>query len=418
MRKSLKLVFGLVPVVAGSAGTAIYLTSSNAISNLDDTTLARQTLQVETRLSPLSGSKDNELNQNSEELSTQETVKNDETIVLKSPEVLQDSPKSQPIKVAKNTKKPKIIFSNNQIELPKNSSNTQPKILLPQPVKKPVGEEKKEAVSVSKVKSSETKNSSISVLEPQKPTNLEKFPSKSSEIIQKVVIIKQKPPQSEEKIQDSTPLASPVVSNEDVKPVLPPEIVKTPEVIVISETPKVEHKEDNPKPKTQTQSDISKSTSSHSISSATTESEREVDKIIENLENDLKILAQPSKYQNPQNYSQAKKRLYKYIFKTNDQMRIFKERFPKRPITEEEARFLFDFWENNYAHFYPRLAKSKKIRENWRKELEKVLTIIKTPEIGAFNRTTGGHVFIIDDTNINSDEWIEAQPNSSTPKKS
>ncbi|UVO16325.1 hypothetical protein KW545_02805 [Mesomycoplasma ovipneumoniae] len=124
----------------------------------------------------------------------------------------------------------------------------------------------------------------------------------------------------------------------------------------------------------------------------------------------MKILAQPSKYQDPQNYSQAKKRLYKYIFKTKDQMRIFKERFPKKPLTEEEARFLFDFWENNYAHFNPRLAKSKKTRENWRKELQKVLTIIKTPEIGAFNRTTGGHVFIIDETNINSGKWVEAQP--------
>ncbi|WP_341490322.1 hypothetical protein [Mesomycoplasma ovipneumoniae] len=131
MRKSLKLVFALVPVVAGSAGTAIYLTSSNAISNLDNTSLARQTLQVETHLSPLSDSQDNEFNQDSEELSTQETVKNDETIVLKSPEVSEDSQKSQTIKVTKNTKNPKIIFSNKQIELPKNSSNTQPKILLP-----------------------------------------------------------------------------------------------------------------------------------------------------------------------------------------------------------------------------------------------------------------------------------------------
>lgn len=417
MRRSLKLVFGLVPVVAGSAGTAIYLTSSNAISNLDNTTLARQTLQVETRLSPLSDSQDNEFNQNSEELSTQEIVKNDETIVLKSPEVLEDSPKSEPIKVTKNTKKPKIIFSNNQIELPKNSSNTQPKILLPQPVKKPV-DETKEAVSISKIQSSETKNSSILVLEPQKPTNLEKSPLNSSEIVQKVVIIKQKPTQTEEKIQDSTPVTSPVVSNEDVKPVLPPKIVKTPEVIVISETPEVEHKEDTPKPKTQTQSDISKPTSSGSISPATTESEREVDEIIDKLQEDLKILLKSSVGDNAQKYREAKKNLYKYVFKKNYQMRLFKERFPKTPITEEEAGFLYIFWENNYAHFYPSRARSHTARQNWRKELQKVLTITKTPEIGAFNRTTGGHVFIIDETNINSDKWIEAQPNSPAPKKS
>ncbi|MDW2906404.1 hypothetical protein R7V41_02090 [Mesomycoplasma ovipneumoniae] len=416
MRKSLKLVFGLVPVVAGSAGTAIYLTSSNAISNLDNTTLARQTLQVETRLSPLSNSQDNETNQNSEELSTQEIVKNDETIVL-SPEVSEDSQKSQPVKVTKNTKKPKIIFSNNQIELPKNSSNTQPKILLPQPVKKPVDETKK-AVSVSKIQTSEKKDSSISVLEPQKPTNLEKSPSKSSEIVEKVVIIKQKPTQTEEKIQDSTPLTSPVVSNEDVKPVLAPKIVKTPEVIVISETPKVEHKEDTPKPKTQSQSDISKSTSSRSISPATTESEREVDEIIDKLQEDLKILLKSSVGENAQKYREAKKNLYKYVFKKNDQMRLFKERFPKTPITEEEAGFLYIFWENNYARFYPSLARSQTVRQNWKKELQKVLTITKTPEIGAFNRTTGGHVFIIDETNINSDKWIEAQPNSPSPKKS
>lgn len=417
MRRSLKLVFGLVPVVAGSAGTAIYLTSSNAISNLDDTTLARQTLQVETRLSPLSDSQDNKFNQNSEELSTQETVKNDETIVLKSLEVLKDSPKSEPIKVTKNTKKPKIIFSNKQIELPKNSSNTQPKILLPQPVKKPV-DETKEAVSVSKIQSSETKNSSISVLEPQKLTNLEKSPSNPPEIVEKVVIIKQKLTQTEEKIQDSTPVTSPVVSNEDVKPVLPPKIVKTPEVIVISETPEIEHKEDSPKPKTQSQSDISKSTSSGSISPATTESEREVDEIIDKLQEDLKILLKSSVGENAQKYREAKKNLYKYVFKKSDQMRLFKERFPKTPITEEAAGFLYTFWENNYARFYPSRASSYTARQNWRKELEKVLTIIKTPEIGAFNRTTGGHVFIIDETNINSDEWIEAQPNSPTPKKS
>lgn len=417
MRRSLKLVFGLVPVVAGSAGTAIYLTSSNAISNLDGTTLARQTLQVETRFSPLSDSQNIELNQNSEELSTQETVKNHETIILKSPEVLEDSQKSQSIKVTKNTKKSKIIFSNNKTELPKNSSNTQPKILLPQSVKKPVDETKK-AVSVSKIQTSESKDSSISVLEPQKETNLEKSPSKSSEIVQKVVIIKQKPAQTEEKIQDSTPLASPVVSNEEVKPVLAPEIVKTPEVIVISETPKVEHKEDSPKPKTQTQSDISKSTSSRSISPATTESEREVDEIIDKLQEDLKILLKSSVGDNAQKYREAKKNLYKYVFKKNYQMRLFKERFPKTPITEEEAGFLYIFWENNYAHFYPSRARSHTARQNWRKELQKVLTITKTPEIGAFNRTTGGHVFIIDETNINSDKWIEAQPNTPTPKKS
>ncbi|WP_337903183.1 hypothetical protein, partial [Mesomycoplasma ovipneumoniae] len=70
-------------------------------------------------------------------------------------------------------------------------------------------------------------------------------------------------------------------SNEDVKPFLLPAIVKTPEVIVISETPKVEHKKDSPKLKTQTQSDISKPISSGSISPATTESEREVDEIID-----------------------------------------------------------------------------------------------------------------------------------------
>ncbi|MHA0305946.1 hypothetical protein [Mesomycoplasma ovipneumoniae] len=416
MRKSLKLVFGLVPVVAGSAGTAIYLTSSNAFSNLDNTSLARQTLQVETDLSPLSDSQDNEFNQDSEELSTQETVKNDETIVLKSPEVSEDSPKSQPIKVTKNTKKPKIIFSNKQIELPKNSSNTQPKILLPQPVKKPVDETKK-SVSVSKIQSSESKNSFISVLEPQKPTNLDKSPSNSPEIVQKVVIIKQKPTQDEEKIQDPTPLISPVVSNEDVKPVLPPKIVKTPEVIVISETPKIEHKEDTPKPKTQTQSDISKSTSSNSISPATTESEREVDEIIDKLQEDLKILLKSSVGENAQKYLEAKKRLYKYIFKKKYQMRIFKERFPKTPITEQEAGFLYIFWENNYAHFYPSRARSDTARQNWKKELQKVLTITKTPEIGAFNRTTGGHVFIIDETNINSDEWVEAQPASSSATK-
>ncbi|MHA0261188.1 hypothetical protein [Mesomycoplasma ovipneumoniae] len=409
MRKSLKLVFGLVPVVAGSAGTAIYLTSSNTISNLDNTTLVRQTLQVETRLSPLSDSQDNEFNQNSEELSTQETVKNDETIVLKSPEVSEDSPKSQPIKVTKKTKKPKIISSDNQIELPKNSSNTQPKILLVEPVKKPVDETKK-SVSVSKIQSSESKNSSISVLEPQKPTNLDKSPSNSSEIVQKVVIIKQKATQAEEKIQDPTPLISPVVSNEDVKPVLLPKIVKTPEVIVISETPKVEHKEDTAKPKTQTQSDISKSTSTYSISPTTTESEREVDEIIDKLQEDLKILLKSSVGENAQKYREAKKNLYKYIFKKNDQMRLFKERFPKTPITEEKAAFLYIFWENNYAHFYPSRARSHTVRQNWRKELQKVLTIIKTPEIGAFNRTTGGHVFIIDETNINSGKWVEAQP--------
>ncbi|XBE77951.1 hypothetical protein VQY16_03225 [Mesomycoplasma ovipneumoniae] len=417
MRRSLKLVFGLVPVVAGSAGTAIYLTSSNAISNLDNTTLAGQTLQVETRLSPLSDSQDNEFNQNSEELSTQETIKKDETIILKSPEVLEDSRKSEPIKVTKSTKKPKIIFFNNKTVLPKNSSNTQPKILLPQPVKKPVDETKK-AVSVSKIQTSEKKDSSISVLEPQKPANLEKSPSKSSEIVEKVVIIKQKPAQTEEKIQNPTPLASPVVSNEDVKPVLAPKIVETPEVIVISETPKVEHKEDTPKPKTQSQSDISKSTSSYSISSATTESEREVDEIIDKLQEDLKILLKSSVGDNAQKYREAKKNLYKYVFKKNDQMRLFKERFPKTPITEEEAGFLYIFWENNYAHFYPSRASSHTARQNWRKELQKVLTITKTPEIGAFNRTTGGHVFIIDETNINSDKWIEAQPNSPTPKKS
>ncbi|WP_081310992.1 hypothetical protein [Mesomycoplasma ovipneumoniae] len=417
MRRSLKLVFGLVPVVAGSAGTAIYLTSNNAISNLDDTTLARQTLQVETRFSPLSDSQNIELNQNSEELSTQEIVKNDETIVLKSPEVLEDSQKSKPIKVTKKTKTPKIIFSNNKTELPKNSSDTQPKILFPQPVKKPVDETKK-AVSVSKIQTSESKDSSISVLEPQKETNLEKSPSKSSEIVEKVVIIKQKPTQTEEKIQDSTPLVSPVVSNEDVKPVLAPKIVETPEVIVISETPKVEHKEDTPKPKTQIQSDISKPTSSGSISPATTESEREVDEIINKLQEDLKILLKSSVGDNAQKYREARKNLYKYVFKKNYQMRLFKERFPKTPITEEEAGFLYIFWENNYAHFYPSRARSHTARQNWRKELQKVLTITKTPEIGAFNRTTGGHVFIIDETNINSDKWIEAQPNSPAPKKS
>ncbi|WP_337892235.1 hypothetical protein [Mesomycoplasma ovipneumoniae] len=339
----------------------------------------------------------------------------EKSITVEVPDGLFDPPPTfQPVESSEKINQPEIISSSHNLNISTNSSKEQPKILLPQPAEKPITETKKD-VLVTKFENNINNISSIPILNSEKPLNLNNSPTKPLKVIE----INQKTVKNEEKIETPTPLTSPIVSNQEVEPVPPPKFVKTPEAVV-SQISKVEHKENiqsQSKLENENKVDETKSNSTNLTPLATTESEREVDEIIENLEKDLKILAQPSKYQNPQNYSQAKKRLYKYIFKTNDQMRIFKERFPKKPITEEEARFLFNFWENNYAHFYPQLAKSKKIRENWKKELQKVLTIIKTPEIGSFNRTTGGQAFIFDQNNINNGQWVDAQSVKPTGSK-
>ncbi|MDW2913543.1 hypothetical protein R7X12_02230 [Mesomycoplasma ovipneumoniae] len=344
----------------------------------------------------------------------------EKSIVVQVPDGLFDPPPTfQPVESSEKINQPEIISSSHNPNIPTNSSKDQPKILLPQPAKKLISETKKD-VLVTKFENNINNNSSIPVLNSEKPLNLDNSPTKPLKVVEKVVEPNQKTAKNEEKIETPGTLTSQIVSNQEVELLSEPKIVKTPEVV--SQISKVEHKENvqsQPKLENENKVDETKSNSTDLIPVATTESEREVDEIIKNLEEDLKILAHPSKFQNQQNYSQAKKRLYKYIFKTNDQMRIFKERFPKKPITEEEARFLFGFWENNYANFYPQLAKSKKIRENWKKELQKVLTIIKTPKTGSFNRTTGAHVFIFDKNNINNDQWVDAQSVKPTdPKKS
>ncbi|MBG0730715.1 hypothetical protein IM807_01230 [Mycoplasma sp. 'Moose RK'] len=131
----------------------------------------------------------------------------------------------------------------------------------------------------------------------------------------------------------------------------------------------------------------------------------------------MKILIKNPVGKDLEKWKAAKKRLYEYRFTSNNQMAMFKEKFPKNPITEKQAGYLYDFWENNYAHFYPSMARSSTSRKNWRNELQKILNIVKDPEVGAFNRVSGGHVFIFD-PKTNNNQWLDPQvQNSPTLKK-
>lgn len=142
--------------------------------------------------------------------------------------------------------------------------------------------------------------------------------------------------------------------------------------------------------------------------------EQVVGKIIKGLEEDLETLKNPPINNESDEVKAAwrkvKYRIYKYRFTDHTQMKLFKEKFPKKAITEAQAKHIFDFWENNYAEFYPNMARSDYQRKQWKEEIKKVLNIIPTPEVGQFNRTTGGQVFIIDTNTENGDSgWVAAQ---------
>ncbi|AJR12535.1 Uncharacterised protein [Mesomycoplasma dispar] len=114
MRRSLKWVLALLPVTAGTVGTAIYLTSENSISSLNEVNLNRQNVQVETRIAPLASSQDAKTNTKTELISSKksdEIIQEPKKIIV--PDVVDISPKTnenkKPNSSEKQEKPPTII---------------------------------------------------------------------------------------------------------------------------------------------------------------------------------------------------------------------------------------------------------------------------------------------------------------------
>lgn len=440
MRKSFKWLLSLVPVAAGSIGTAVYLTSEKQVGFLREFNPEQKKVIVETRINPLSSSQDNK-----EILDTNNLV--DKKIEKKSPEnslkvvAPVNSKTSKTDNELKETEKSASIpILDVKKELPsvpkiEKKPESTPKILVAPPDQEKHVDLKPETKNIpEKV----NKTSPEVAIIAEKPNNTQLQNDKNPKKIKKVVLVdpstsnlKNKKEAKQEKKEEKT-LISPVLGNVEVQKetknpeVIPPVVAlvppkkeeKIPEKALIPVV-KVEQKE-QPKtfeenPKTQeinktpeTEQEIKKTPNpdqheteaqvldqKSSDNSNFQTNEQVVGNIVVKLVEDLKDLAK------------LRKSVYEYKFTKKEQMALFLQKFPKVTLTEQQAHYLANFWENNYAHFYPDYAPIKSIRDQWRKELRDVLVIEPEPEIGPFNRISGGHVFIFDGKNT---DWVSATP--------
>lgn len=409
MRKSFKWLLSLVPVTAGSIGTAVYLTSENRVESLREINPEQKKVRVETRVSPLSSSQNNK-----------EILKTDNLDGKKSAE--KEAEKPQKVIVPTNSEVPKAT---NELKEPEK------------PASAPLVIAKKQLPSVPKVEKKPEVSPKILVAPPSQEKQVDlkpetkKTPEKVSKTPAEVAVVAQKPekiqPQSDknpkeikkvvlvepsttdlknkkEEKQEKT-LIPPVLGNVEVK-----KEEKVPEkpsipAVVQQESPKTQEENKAPEPEKEAkkapnsvenkpETQVLDQKSSGDSKSET--NEQVVGNIVSKLVEDLKDL------------TKLRKSVYEYKFTKNEQMALFLQKFPKTPITEQQAYYLGNFWENNYAHFYPSYAASKSVRDQWRKELRKALVIEPEPEIGPFSRISGGHVFIFDGKNNN--DWVSATP--------
>ncbi|AJR12554.1 Uncharacterised protein [Mesomycoplasma dispar] len=115
MRRSLKWVLTLTPLAVGSVAATIYLTSENLVSNFGENTNGKK-VSVETRISPLANSQDNETNLKTEKLNNQKPL--DEPVAktkkIITPVLTQIPKELKKVQKPKNLTSPAILLTNKQ----------------------------------------------------------------------------------------------------------------------------------------------------------------------------------------------------------------------------------------------------------------------------------------------------------------
>ncbi|AJR12222.1 Uncharacterised protein [Mesomycoplasma dispar] len=426
MRRSFKWILGLVPVVAGSVGTAIYLTSENSISRFNEVNTNRRNVQVETRISPLASSQDAKENTKTELLNSEkldENVKAPKKIIV--PEISEILPQKKenqkPNSAEKQTKTPivigKILQKSDENKKDKVVSNSKPKVIFFLPPKKPnpKPEQNKKKLELPKNQvaekvviagTPEPKPNVPEVKKPELPTQAIIVDVPKAETIE---------PKASEQIQ------SPILGNEAVKPVETP---PTSQPLVLA--PQVEKDEEEKKKALQKQLDEQQKQREEKIKKEEEErKEKEKEKEKQRLEQERlrreeeerqraeeERQAQEKKRQEEQrrqvqnsnpgssssgsstsgvkgdqeivnefvaeisknlNISNPQEWLDKYKL-TQQQMTLFLEKLPT-PKNQKEQSNLVTFWELSQARNYPDLVKGSGVREMWRDQIYKKLNL-------------------------------------------
>ncbi|ATP59705.1 hypothetical protein [Mesomycoplasma dispar] len=438
MRRSFKWILGLVPVVAGSVGTAIYLTSENSISRFNEVNTNRQNIQVETRISPLASSQDAKENTKTELLNPEkldENVKAPKKIIVpESSEILpQKKENPKPNSAEKQTKTPivigKILQKSGENKKDKVTSNSKPKVIVFLPPKKPdpKPEQNKKKLELPKNQvaekvviagTPEPKPNVPEVKKPELPTQAIIVDVPKAETIE---------PKASEQIQ------SPILGNEAVKPVETP---PTSQPLVLA--PQVKEDEEEKKKALQKELDEQQKQREEKIKKEEEErKEKEKQRLeqerlrieeqerqraeeerkrIEEQERqkkaEAKREAQEKKRQEEQRrqvqnsnpgstssrsstgvlrgdqeivnefVAEISKNLnisnpQEWLDKyklTEQQMTLFLEKLPT-PKNQKEQSNLVTFWELSQARNYPDLAKGSGVREMWRDQIYKKLNL-------------------------------------------
>lgn len=224
MRRSFKWILGLLPIVATSVGTAVYLTSENSISSFSEVNTNRQNIQVETRISPLASSQDAKENTKTELLNPEkldENVKAPKKIIVpESSEIpRQNKGNQKPNSAEKQTKTPIVIG-----EIPPKSNDdkkkekeivpkTNPGVVIFLPPKKTDLEPKeKEKQQTPK----ERRNEKVVIADKDNPES--KIPKVKQPELPVQAVITETPKQNIEKSKiDKPPVESPILAPEEVK---------------------------------------------------------------------------------------------------------------------------------------------------------------------------------------------------------
>ncbi|ATP59708.1 hypothetical protein [Mesomycoplasma dispar] len=459
MRRSLKWVLTLTPLAVGSVAATIYLTSENLVSNFGENTNGKK-VSVETRISPLASSQDNETNLKTEKLNNQKPL--DEPVAktkkIITPVLTQIPKELKKNQKPKNLTSPAILLTNKQ-DLAKTKveqkPKKQPQILLANSDIKTIRTKRETSKNLANSEQEVKKSQDSVALLGKKVPKTANSQNQSTPIVQKVVIVNDK--RTEKPAQSESSPNSTVVGNANVTPKDSQVQETVPNVSTITvvspqqnpekEPEKKEKQEENQSEnevKIQDQSETKGQDSSKTketdkpakkieekakpeeriekpsktviaqTPSGSETPEKAVERIIKDVEKDLQtLLNKPIGNESSEvktTWWAAKNRLSDFRFADQAQMNLFKEKIAKTatPITEEQSGYLLNLWENNYYHFNPGLSTSRTRIEQLRNELRKVLNIIKKPEIGPFNRVSGGTSFIINLDENGKSDWTSA----------
>lgn len=431
MRRSFKWILGLLPIVATSVGTVVYLTSENSISSFSEVNTNRQNIQVETRISPLASSQYAKENTKTELLNPEkldENVKAPKKIIVPESSDIppQKKENQKPNSVEKQTKTPivigKILQKSGENKKDKVTSNSKSKVIVFLPPKKPDPKPEQNKKKLELPKNQVAEKVVIAGIPEPKPkvAEVKKPELPTQAIIVDVPKAETIEPKASEQIQ------SPILGNEAVKPVETP---PTSQPLVLAPQVKEDEEEKKKELQKQREEKIKKEEEERKEKEKQRleqerlrreEQERqraeEERKRIEEQERQKKAEAeretQEKKRQEEQrrqvqnsnpgstssrsstgvirgdqeivnefvaeisknlNISNPQEWLDKYKL-TQQQMTLFLEKLPT-PKNQKEQSNLVTFWELSQARNYPDLVKGSGVREMWRDQIYKKLNL-------------------------------------------